>query len=62
MEEVWPPDFNQMGVLGRIDAAAGPSASRWSFYPGIVPGVGTLTQKKQGKERGTLDREGIRAR
>lgn len=62
IEEVWPPDFNQMGVLGRIDAAAGPSALRWSFYPEIVPRVGTLTQKEQGKEGGTLDREGITAR
>lgn len=49
MEKVWPPDFNQMGVLGRIDAAAGPSASRWSFYPGIVPGVGMLMQREQEK-------------
>lgn len=39
MEEVLPPPpfYNQMGVMGRKDATAGPHAQRWSLYPKIVP-------------------------
>lgn len=58
IEEVLPLDFNQMGVLGRIGDAAGPSTLRWSFYPGIFPVGGGVDTRKQVKKIRWVVREG----
>lgn len=49
-----PPYYNQMGVLGRKDAADGPHAQRWSLYPGIVPEGRMLKSGSKERKEGGL--------